>query len=690
MKKILFVCGGLIFFCALVSWAFEGAAPEDQELFFLELADIATGHPQPKFEAPSTVTVITAEEIHNLGARTLLDALRLVPGLDVGLDVTGVPIVSMRGLYTPGSEKILFMLNGRPVNNPLTGGGTLFFADLSVDKVERVEVIRGPGSVLYGANAFCGVINIVLKRENPEAVSYRRGSYDTDEIGLQFDHFLGKAFSWFNLSYRDTSGANLKYEQTLFDRWPSLFESQNNLHYDKSNEWVRRGEYYGGIEWGPFLLESFYIHHADGGYYNLSGVPSDKTRFARENFYLHLSYDDKIAVVRSKIDLDLNYYHHHQFVDYFPPGTIFIHPHQDRKYFFPEGLSWLRELEIFSFGLESRFSMVKNNHRFTWGAVIHNDDLHNPRLQENLRSAIVYDPWHTCSKQGPLYTSDCLKHNWISPEDRFYYALYFQDEWQLTPDASLVVGVRNDYYEEFGSNLNFRAAFILHPYKNWYFKLLYGEAFRVPSFQELYVRSCPTNHLQGNLSLDTEDMESYELAIDYLSKQIELSLVFFYHNYYDLIYVGDSEQFGIKEFKNSSSTITSTGIEVEGKVRWGPGNLNYLLFNYAYQDTNVPENLFLVPPYHLFSFVLNYYIFPRFSLNYHFSYVGKRFNSSVDDYCLSDLVFNFFSVKYNVSAGVYNLFDKHYFLPSFNTVQYPEGYKRPGRTFGVKLTWFFQ
>ncbi|MDT8287008.1 MAG: TonB-dependent receptor plug domain-containing protein [Elusimicrobiales bacterium] len=111
-------------------------------------------------EAPGIITVITREEILNSGARNMIDALRLVPGLDFGVDVESLLGAGMRGNW--GHEgKILVLVDGQTYNERFMGTAQL--ERVPVEQVERVEVIRGPGSVIYGGSAGLGVIKITTR-----------------------------------------------------------------------------------------------------------------------------------------------------------------------------------------------------------------------------------------------------------------------------------------------------------------------------------------------------------------------------------------------------------------------------------------------------------------------------------------------------------------------------------------------
>src|SRR5258708_4815693 len=203
------ICG----VCALALHAqetnvLERPATELADLSLAQLMQIeiptvvaASKHEQKVTDAPSSVTIITADEIKRYGYRTLADVLRSVQGFQVSYDRNHA-FLGARGLSLGDfNSRILLLVDGHRVNNNLTDGAyidTAFILD--VDLSDRVEVIRGPGSVLYGNNAFFGVINVITregKQVNGVEGSFNYGSYDTYKgrvtIGEQFTnglHFL--------------------------------------------------------------------------------------------------------------------------------------------------------------------------------------------------------------------------------------------------------------------------------------------------------------------------------------------------------------------------------------------------------------------------------------------------------------------------------------------------------------------
>jgi outer membrane receptor protein involved in Fe transport len=129
-------------------------------------------------ESPSTITIITEKDIKDSGAYSLPDIFRSVPGMDVMYISPTDPNVSIRGFNREGANKILTLIDGRPIYFELFGTTFWEALPISVEDIEKIEIIRGPGSTLYGANAFNGVINIFTK--NPQK---NRGGKITSRIG---------------------------------------------------------------------------------------------------------------------------------------------------------------------------------------------------------------------------------------------------------------------------------------------------------------------------------------------------------------------------------------------------------------------------------------------------------------------------------------------------------------------------
>lgn len=146
---------------------------------------IATGKKQLIAIAPAVASVITAEQIKEIGATDLDDVLETVPGLHVSRSPRAYgPLYTIRGIYTESNPQVLVLINGIPITNVYVGDRSQVWGGMPVNDIARIEVIRGPGSALYGADAFAGTINIITKTpEEIESTEFgiRAGSFDTKE-----------------------------------------------------------------------------------------------------------------------------------------------------------------------------------------------------------------------------------------------------------------------------------------------------------------------------------------------------------------------------------------------------------------------------------------------------------------------------------------------------------------------------
>jgi len=150
-----------------------------------DIVSIATGTAQPISRAPAVASVITAEHIKQIGATELDQVLETIPGLHVAVSARGYsPIYTIRGVYSDTNPQVLMLINGIPITNVFAGDRSQVWAGMPVNDIARIEVIRGPGSAVYGADAYAGVINIITKDANDikgTEIGARGGSFNNKE-----------------------------------------------------------------------------------------------------------------------------------------------------------------------------------------------------------------------------------------------------------------------------------------------------------------------------------------------------------------------------------------------------------------------------------------------------------------------------------------------------------------------------
>jgi iron complex outermembrane receptor protein len=155
---------------SLVAAASQSARAETKDLSNLSLADLGnieitsvSRHAERLSEAPTSIFVITADDIRRSGATTLPEALRLAPNLQVAQASASEYAISARGFNGSSANKLLVLIDGRSVYSPLFSGVFWDVQDVALADIERIEVISGPGGTLWGVNAVNGVINVITR-----------------------------------------------------------------------------------------------------------------------------------------------------------------------------------------------------------------------------------------------------------------------------------------------------------------------------------------------------------------------------------------------------------------------------------------------------------------------------------------------------------------------------------------------
>ena len=204
-----------------------------------EIVVSALKRPRTVSKSPAIMSVITARQIRQMGARTVSDILEMVPGLDITMNRNGTREIGVRGILEEDSSKVKVLIDGHSINEPGSGGATFNFDDLVVVNIKRIEIIRGPGSALYGQNAFLAVINIITK-DTADIDGFQLttggGSFDTQNYNILF----GKEYKDLKISgffdYFDTKGFSKKIEQDIISTDPvSLTPGRSQNEKEKTD-----------------------------------------------------------------------------------------------------------------------------------------------------------------------------------------------------------------------------------------------------------------------------------------------------------------------------------------------------------------------------------------------------------------------------------------------------------------------
>jgi outer membrane receptor protein involved in Fe transport len=684
-----------------LSHAQEKAGLNEDELEELErlleedVVAIASKTREIVMDAPSTVTVITAKQIRDMGARSLTDALKLIPGVETFMDTYGWTFLVIRGGRTE-VERIKFLINGHSVNPPRTGQPAIFLDDLTVENIERIEIIRGPGSALYGTNALNGVINIITKDAddiNGYELIAKSGSNNTWEAGILF----GKSFPDLKISgygeYAHTDGPDsiLKQDaQTVLDQTFGPYGIPPvSLAPGKVNAYRRKVDLNLDVSYRDLTLRTKYLKKVQGPYIGADYTLNHDSEWNLDYFFLEGQYKKPL---HEKFDLLLKLSWDRVTEDYSIQGSPegFTIPYDldgdgDIEVF-PDG-RWGRlvtSFDIFGGELQGTYCPGEK-HTVVGGVDLNEIRQFNTTTESNFdrRTVAALDP-------GVIDTSPSFEDN-----RRTIFAVFLQDQWKLTNTVGLTLGVRYDHYSDFGGTTNPRAAFVWRVIPDLSLKVLYGQAFLAPSFHESYLMNNPL--VVGSRDLKPTTIQTFEIGATYsISEHLTGNIAYFYNKDNDvIIQKPEPDPNKPATFINGKGDIVQ-GIEVELKANFEDRLQGYV--NYTFRDAEV-RNTHDPVPYnskHLARLGVNVPLTDRLNANVQLSFIGKKpreagdHRDPVKSYMLVDatLTATKFYKGLELFVSVSNLFDQEYFDPSpVNSL--PGDYPMPGRSVLAGIRYLF-
>ncbi|OOZ38349.1 hypothetical protein BOW53_15880 [Solemya pervernicosa gill symbiont] len=668
-----------------------------------ELISIATGTPVAISKAPAVASVITKEDIKAMGATTLQQALEHLPGLHIS-SATQASIVSIRGIHTRLNPQVLILRNGQETHEllsrkPVTG------QHFPLEAVERIEVIRGPGSAVYGADAFSGVINIITK--DPDdidggEVGVRGGSFDYQDIWGQFGRVseggLGLAAT---VQYSHNDGDDGRIvdadTQTIFDTLFGTTASQAPGPLDTRYEVLSSDFTLSKGHWKSHLST---LHQRDTG--QGAGVANtlDHDGYMDTDQYIFdINYhDDAWAQYWS---LDLTYGIHYSQNDInlsvFPAGALLpIGADGNLDLFTPVGMVDFTDGYIGTPGrteITNRFDLTTlytGWDKHTWRINIggkHED--FEARSKSNFGPGVIDG---TVSPIDDTLTDTTgLSTNYMPDVDRCVLYTSIQDEWAVARDWMLTAGIRYDHYSDVGSTTNPRVSLVWNSTQALTTKLLYGSAFRAPSFSDLYAQNNPV--ALGNPDLASETIDTYELVFDYQpSDRFSTRLNIYYYEIEGLIELVDDDGLpGGRSTAQNARDQEAHGVEIE--ALWHVTNRLDLLGNVAVQratDTVTGDRVPDAPGHQAFA-GMNWRFAPNWLLNGQLHWVADRKRAAgdtrdeIDSYALTNLVLrrdNIFD-HFDLGLKVNNLFDQDVREPGPTSI--PNDYPQEGRSLWLEL-----
>lgn len=526
-----------------------GSDPDlGEAALFQELPAVtaASRYDQDPYEAPASISIVTADDIRRYGYRTLAEVLNSVRGFFTTYD-RNYSYVTARGFGRPGdyNTRILFLVDGHRLNDNVADAGYVGTeAVLDVNTIERVEVIRGPSSSLYGTNAFFGVVNVITRQGRwlgGTRVSAEAGSFDSYRGRIAYGAKVrgGLEVLATGSVYR-SGGADLFFPE--FND-PA---TNNGLAVDRDGD--RAETAFGKVVAGDFTV-------AGGLSSRRKGIPTAsyettfddaRTRTKDQRAFAFVAYDRALpglSRLGARLSYDRNRY----------SGAFAYDDVVQRDY--QRGDWWTLETQYIR-PLGSRHKLIAGG-EFRW----------NVRQEQG-----VFD-------EAPFvtYLSDARTSR--------VWALFVQDEFRVARRLMLNAGIRRDDYETFGATVNPRLAVIYGAGTPTSIKAMYGRAFRAPNAFELYYHDGGVTQ-KPSAGLEPETIESFELVAEHRFAPTTRASASLYHlDVEDLITLGVDPADSLSVFRNVDRQ-SSTGVELEGEARL-VGRLEGRA-SYAYQRSNDP------------------------------------------------------------------------------------------------------
>lgn len=624
--------------------------PTELEKIVNSLIASASKKPLSVRESPSIVSLVTEEEIRKSGARDLMDVLQLIPGMDFGLDVYGVAGLGIRGNWSH-EGKVLLLWDGHEMNETLYG--TLQFGNhFLVDHIKKVEVIRGPGSAIYGGYAEYGVINIVTKTaEELNGISVS-GTYGRMEKTLGRKNILvsaGKKTGDFGVFASVYSGKGNRSDREAYDIEGNTFDMAGSSKLNPNNVSL-------GISCRNFSLKTMadkFITTSQDAYTTALSQPYP------DDFHSYFLDAKNVMEVSDKFTITPRYtYIRQKPWNWEGPGNDEIEAYNKLTERNKAHLS-------LGYKITRKINLIGGGEYFRDFA----QDLNGGHFSNGVSAMSFYNM--------AAFTEAVIKHRIVN----------------------LTIGARYDRHSNYGDAFNPRIAFT-KKFDRFHFKALYARSFRAPSIENI------NYSLTGNILPEKTEVAEAEFGYTLTRKMILTANLFDITTRDPIIYYGISDT---EQGYGEAEATGTRGIEADFRYKesWGFVNVNWAFYTasgkFQLETYEVPDNpsFHLAFPAHKLNLNSSYMITKNLSVNPSVLFRGKRYGYNSYDALTGEYIIKEFDpsiflnlfISYeikNLSAGlgVYNLLNQEMMIiQPYNSFHAP--LPGPSREIIVKLGYNF-
>lgn len=639
---------------------------------------ISTNTEQTLSKAPSVVSVITAKDIKATGATNLTEILQSVPGIYIRTNLFGFrPQVTFRGASTTHT---LLMVNGAPIKDLVWSSG-IFWKGLTTNMIERIEIIRGPGSALFGSDASAGVINIITKtagKIGQSEVGVRAGNFDTQTGWLQH----GANWNGFDINFT----AGLSHTDGHHPFIPADGQTAKDRTFGTRVSYAPGYADYGydsedfrfSVGTGNWRMLAEHMRQSNLGI-GLTGaaVLDPLTRGSNKRSDLALFYNNAEFSRDWGLNAELRYHD----IDYTsgegfqenPPGF------KDASGIYPNGFMNLMRSAQRGYTLEASglYTGLKT-HAIRFGGGYNAENLY--RVEQFINKGTGPDG-KPLPAGGALVDVSDTPYAFAPEKTRQIRYLFLQDAWTLSNDWELTAGARYDNYSDFGDTLNPRLALVWQSTDRLIAKLMYGQAFRAPSYLELYALTAAT---KPNPNLTPERSKTWDLLFSYsASRDLKFNLDLYRFAQTNLI-AGDSSN----QYQNIGNN-TAHGVELE--AQWQASDALRVSANLTNRRDTIAFNSIPKRKAYLRA---DWAFMPAWNWNVQANWIDKRTlpqgdpRAPLNAYTLVDSTLRYYHKReWEYAASIRNLFDVD--AREYSSSAIPNNLPLPRRSFHVEMRYKF-
>ena len=513
---------------------------DDIESLLKDVSSIATKKSINVDYMPSVATIIDAQTFLDAGVQNISQALDMLPGFQEQISPMGYTISTVRGFKNPNAyfaDKVKILVDGVAINNEVTGTAS-FYLDFPMHLVEKIEVLRGPASTMYGGGAYYGAVNIITKlgdQKNENQIYVGGGSYGAITAGTNLTT-TQNGWNIFADGYAYSNDKSLYF---------NAYHSYNNGYTQEATKDYSVGVKATKDKW-KFITRL--KHENSGNYYSFEGglnpIPDKPEDHSNIYLYSQLKYTTNFNDY--ELETKINYSHRNENID-----ANIANISSASKYYATrlDGFFSNTNIQEDNYGIESTLTLPEfASNDILLGVGASYDVVTGDNYFSSVENAIVQSGnMSTLSNTSNFdYNQENEPAYWLNPTatsllpkgiNRTNIYGYLQDLISINNDIDLIFGLRLDNYSDIGSLLSKRAGLVYRANDTITFKLLYGSAFRAPTFTEANTLG-HINLRMGNSNIKPEECNTYEAGVVYTPNFYNKFVLNFYytqlHNVIDL------------------------------------------------------------------------------------------------------------------------------------------------------------